>query len=546
MHSHGKQASVKRKPANPGGSRRGWPHATDKVALIGLLVVAGLLFVATANVAQAGPDQARMGALWQDTVEAPETTPQPPPTDAPTDEPQPPEDTAEPAPSDTPAPPAETSEPAPTNTSPPVTAPEKTTEPGTTVTPGATVPTATTPAPTPARRVSIWPTDLPLGTIHVGEESGPPAEPVRVTMGEWLRLAVALIVVSIVAILGGSLLHRLLKPIVTHQEVDVDEIVIEQSRTLLSWWLAAVGFQIAVWWVNFQNGPARALFADLTFLAYLGAATLTAWRLVDWAIDLYAMRISDEGSAATVERLRPLVRRWARILILVFSFLVGLGRFQGGFSVPTLLVMLVGLTISLAARDTLTDVIAGFSILIDQPFRIGDRIEVQGVETWATVTNIGLRTSVLLTRHHVEIIVPNSTIGENQVINYSYPDPDYRMQTHVGVAFGTNVEHARQVLLDAVRQAGYARSDALYVEIGDSAMIFRVRWWTHCYADWEKAYDRVHTALHRALAKAGIDSPFPSQTLNLEFTPEMADQVSRVIGGDGGSGGETTQEEASL
>jgi len=507
---------------------------STKVALIGLLVIVTLFLVSTTGVAAAMPGQPGIGALRQDTVEPPEATSQPPPTDEPTAEP--PEETGEPAPSDTPAPPADTGEPAPTNTAPPATAPAKTTEPETTVTPGATEPTATTPAPT--RRISIWPTDLPLGTIHIGEESEAPAEPVRVTMGEWLRLAVALLVVAIVAVLGGPLLHRLLRSIITHRGLEVDETLLVEVKPLLSWWLAAFGFQIAVWWVSFQNGPARALFANLAFLAFLGAATLTAWRLVDRAIDLYAMRISGEGAADTVERLRPLMRRWARILILLFSFLVGLGRFEGGFSVPTLLVTLIGLTISLAARDTLTDVIAGFSILIDQPFRIGDRVEVQGVDSWATVSNIGLRTSVLLTRHNVEIIVPNSTIGKNQVINYNYPDPSYRMQTHVDIAFGTDIEQARQVMLDAVRQAGFAQPDALYVEIGDSAMIFRVRWWTHCYADWEKAHDRVHIALDRALSKAGIDCPYPSQILNLEFTPEMADQVSRAIG-------ETTQEETS-
>jgi small-conductance mechanosensitive channel len=299
--------------------------------------------------------------------------------------------------------------------------------------------------------------------------------------------------------------------------------------------------------VDFENWPARELFANLTFLAYLGVATLAAWRLVDWSIDLYATRILAKDQAATVEKLRPLLRRWARLLILFFSLLVGLGRFQGGFSVPTILVLVIGFTLSLAARDTLTDMIAGFSILIDQPFRIGDHIEVEGIGTWATVANIGLRTTVLLTRHNVEIIVPNSTIAENRVINYNYPDPRYRMQTHVGIAFGTKVEDARRVMIEAVRGVGGVLRgepvDALYVEIGDSAMIFRVRWWINCHRDWEESYDAVHAALHNALAEAGIECPFPTQTLNLQFTPEMADRVSRAIRGDDGNAGETTEEE---
>lgn len=348
-------------------------------------------------------------------------------------------------------------------------------------------------------------------------------------MGEWLRLALAVLIVTLVAIFGGRVLYRLLRWANARQHLGVDETLLAELRPLLSWWMAAIGFHIAVWWVSFQNVPARELFADLTFLAYLGVATLTTWRLVDRAVDLYCRRKAAEGQAATAEKLRPGMRRWARFLILLFSALVALGRLDVGFSVPTILLMLIGLTISLAARDTVTDIIAGFFILIDQPFRIGDRIQVQGVDTWAEVVNIGLRSSVLCTRHNVEIIVPNSTIGKNQVINYSYPDSRYRMQTHVGIAFGTNVEHARQVLIDAVRQAEFVLPDepvhALYVEIGDSAMIFRVRWWMDFYRDWERAYDSVHTALHKALAEAGIESPYPSQSLNLEVDDQTLAEI---------------------
>jgi small-conductance mechanosensitive channel len=264
------------------------------------------------------------------------------------------------------------------------------------------------------------------------------------------------------------------------------------------------------------------------------------WRLVDRAIDLYSTRIAAEGQAATVVKLRPIMRRWARVLILLFSGLVGLGQLQVGFSVPTLLLIFLGLTVGFAARDTLTDIIAGFFILLDQPFRVGDRVEVQGVDTWADVVNIGLRTSVLRTRHNVEIVVPNSTIGGNRVINYSYPDSRYRMQSHVTIAFGTDVERARQVMIDAVRQADYVLPaepvDALYAEIGGSGMIFRVRWWIDFYRDWERAYDCVHTTLRQALAEAGIESPYPSQSLNVDVDHRKLAEVWQAWQEEGGIG----------
>jgi small-conductance mechanosensitive channel len=508
-------------------------------AAVGILSPAVAAKAAATEMAKATPEAAMMVALLQDTPESSVETPELPPPETP----QPPEETAEPAPTEPSQPPEETAEPTASNTSPPQGTAEKTAEAKDTATPGTAQPTAGAGTATAAATVtatskpSILPTDWLLGTVRIGQEPGPPSEPIRVTMGEWLRLALALVVVLAVAILGAPLLYRLLRSIMAKRDLHVGETLLSQFRPLLVWWLAAIGFPIAVWWVDFQNGPARELFADLVFLVYLVVATLTAWRLVDQAIDLYAGRISAEGPASAFERLRPILRRWARMLIVLFSILVGLGRFAGGLSVPTVLVTLMGLTISLAARDTLSDVIAGFSILIDQPFRIGDRIQVRGVDIWAEVVNIGLRTSVLLTRHNVEIIVPNSTISKNQVINYSYPDPSYRLQTHVGIAFGTDIEHARQVMIEAVQQVEGVLPeepvDCLYVEVADSAMIFRVRWWIDFHRDWEKSYDNVHTALHHALAEAGIDSPYPGQSVYLDVEARTMAEVWQAWQGEG-------------
>jgi small-conductance mechanosensitive channel len=202
-----------------------------------------------------------------------------------------------------------------------------------------------------------------------------------------------------------------------------------------------------------------------------------------------------------------------------------------------------GLAFSLAARDTIADAIAGFIILVDRPFRIGDRIEIQGAGTWGDVTDIGLRTTRIRTRDNRMVIVPNSVIGANQVINYTYPDPRYRIETHVGIAYDTDIETARRVLVEAVRDIEGVLPDkpvdALYIEMGDSAMIFRVRWWIESYVDTRRVLDRVHTALQHALDEAGIESPFPTQSVNLLMEQKAADsppslsEVSRNQGGMG-------------
>jgi small-conductance mechanosensitive channel len=192
---------------------------------------------------------------------------------------------------------------------------------------------------------------------------------------------------------------------------------------------------------------------------------------------------------------------------------------------------LAGLALSLAAQDTLADAISGVIILVDRPFRVGDRIEISGLGTWGDVTEIGVRTTRIRTRDNRMVIVPNSSIGKSQVVNYTYPDPRYRVQTEIGIGYGTDIEHARRIIVETVEKVEGILPDkpvdALYIQMGDSAMIFRVRWWIESYIDTRRMFDRVHTALQEALDKAGIDMPFPTQTLQIQIDPDMEERLSR-------------------
>jgi small-conductance mechanosensitive channel len=225
-----------------------------------------------------------------------------------------------------------------------------------------------------------------------------------------------------------------------------------------------------------------------------------------------------------LDELDPLIvllSRASRILLLITAITILLSHFGINITAFAAALGIGGLAISLAAQDTIRDAIAGFIILIDRPFRIGDRIEIKSVGTWGDVMEIGLRTTRIRTRDNRMVIVPNSIIGSNEVVNYSYPDPTYRIQTHVGVAYGTDIELARRIMIEAVRQVPSILPDkpvdALYIEMGDSAMIFRVRFWIESYVDARRVIDRVHTALQGAMDAAGIQSPFPSQNLYLHL-----------------------------
>jgi small-conductance mechanosensitive channel len=178
---------------------------------------------------------------------------------------------------------------------------------------------------------------------------------------------------------------------------------------------------------------------------------------------------------------------------------------------------ITSLAIALAAQTALSDTISGFTIMMDRPFRIGDRIEIQDLNTWGDVVDIGLRSSRVRTRDNRMVVVPNSVIGKSLVVNYAYPDSQYRIQIHLGISYGSDIELARRVMEETVQDLEGVLSDypveALFLEFGESALIFRVRWWLDSYEDTRRMFDRVNSALFHALSEAGIEIPFPQQVV---------------------------------
>jgi small-conductance mechanosensitive channel len=341
---------------------------------------------------------------------------------------------------------------------------------------------------------------------------------------DWVNLAISVFVVLVGYLLGTWLIRRLLPRVVRRTPSPIDDAILEAVGPDVRWLVVVLGLGFATSRLVFVNADLKLFLKDAYFVLGLVIAVRLVWHVIDLGYQQYHEQLAQAGRAEQLDPALILLARLLRLSVIITGLLILLSYF--GINVTALAAALgvVGLAFSLAAQDTLADAISGFIILADRPFRVGDRIEIQGEQTWGDVVEIGLRTTRIRTRDNRMVIVPNSIIGKNQVINYTYPDPRYRIETHVGVAYGTDIDKARQVIIDTVREVDNVLPDkpvdALYAEMGDSAMIFRVRWWIESYIDTRRVQDRVHTALQRALDAHGIESPYPTQNLNVRLGAE--------------------------
>jgi MscS family membrane protein len=163
-------------------------------------------------------------------------------------------------------------------------------------------------------------------------------------------------------------------------------------------------------------------------------------------IDWYLERISAEGAPKLKLTLGPLTHKVVNLLVGLIAMIIVLDHF--GINIGSLLVSLgVGsLAVALAAQDTLANMIAGFVILVDSPFRVGDRIELTGGQV-GDVQQIGLRSTRILNFDNNVMILPNAELVKGRIVNYSYPYPQTRVLLRFELAHGTDPEKVRRLLL---------------------------------------------------------------------------------------------------
>lgn len=142
-------------------------------------------------------------------------------------------------------------------------------------------------------------------------------------------------------------------------------------------------------------------------------------RVVDGSLSWYQENIAARTATELDEKLIPLLRRSLKVAIWVIALLVSLPLYGVNISALIAALGVSSLAIALAAQDTIANIIAGYLIMIDTPFRIGDKIKLPSGET-AEVLDIGVRRSRFLSEDKAIIIVPNVNLSKSQVTNYTY------------------------------------------------------------------------------------------------------------------------------
>ena len=373
---------------------------------------------------------------------------------------------------------------------------------------------------TPTPEPTVTPGPLVEYIDEVAESTGLAYRYIFGLSGEdWINLIISILIAAVGIYLITGVIFLLVRRAVYRTTSRIDDQILSAIGGQVRWFLVVIVIQFATERLPFVAANFKQSLNQIYYALYIFLAGMILWKLIDLALNWYGQKRAETG--ADVSTFIKVLRNVLRILLSVIIISILLNHF--GINITALIAILGigGLALSLAAQDTLADAINGFIILFDRPFRVGDRIEINDLNTWGDVIEIGMRTTRIQTRDNRMVVVPNSKIGKSQIVNYSYPDPHYRLQLDFLVSDAHDLEEIRAIMIDAVRQVDGVLADkpvnALVQEIGDGSLRFRLRWWIPSYTDTRQISDRVNTAVYYALKTSGIKLASDSYDLNVNL-----------------------------
>jgi small-conductance mechanosensitive channel len=286
-------------------------------------------------------------------------------------------------------------------------------------------------------------------------------------------------------------------------------------------WIALDAFALddTAWAAGRQVFDASVSFGEVTIsLGDIVAFVLTVYGAVLLSRVLRFVLGSDIYTRVDLDRGIPnAISSTIHYAILLTGFYLAVAAAGVDLSRLTILIGALGVGIGFGLQNVVNNFVSGLILLYERPVQLGDAVEVGTVT--GNIRRIGIRSSTVRTYQGAEVIVPNADLISNQVTNWTLTDRRRRMEVSVGVAYGSDPERVRQILISVAKEHSKVDTDpapvAIFQGFGDSALNFQLRAWVANMDDWLTTGSELHAAVAAALSEEGIEIPFPQRDLHV-------------------------------
>ncbi len=334
------------------------------------------------------------------------------------------------------------------------------------------------------------------------------------TIGEW-AISLGIILGSVVA---GKILYwisgNVIKKLTTKTKTKIDDIIIDMIEEPVVLALTIVGLWYGLHRLHFPEGWYEWLGKVYHILVAINITWLIA-RLIDAIIEEYVVPLTEKTESDFDDQILPVVRKSLKVAIWILGIIVALNN--AGYDVGALIAGLGigGLALAMAAKDSVSNIFGGVMIFTDKPFKVGDRIKINGFD--GTIEEVGLRTSRMRTLEGRLVTIPNSQFTGNMVENVS-DEPTRKVVLNLGLVYDTTPEQMKQAitLLDKIaKEHGGIEDNHLisFNAFGDFALGILFIYYIKKDSDILNTQTEINLAILEQFNANGLEMAFPTQTI---------------------------------
>jgi len=312
-------------------------------------------------------------------------------------------------------------------------------------------------------------------------------------------------------------LNRWGKKLTTFTATDLDDRILQRVVPHVSRLMNVLGIYLAI-----RSMPLHErliiILSGVMFICLVAIIGSLIYHAVGELLKWYVTSRQETAGSDMSRQMVPVAEKIVSLLLMGTALIVILKHFNYDiFSLVTALGV-GSLAVGMAAKETLAHMISGFTLMLDRPFRIGDRIQLTNGHV-GDVQDIGLRSTKIRTLDNQLLIIPNSDLCNTMLTNQSFPDSRVKGKITVSVAYGSNVNRVKELLVRTALATEGCLPDpppeAFFTQFGESALSMTLFFWVEENAKLLVITDSINSAILDIFKEEAVEIPYPTRTVNL-------------------------------
>jgi MscS family membrane protein len=338
-------------------------------------------------------------------------------------------------------------------------------------------------------------------------------------LNEYTRALTVLVVGFIIIRLGLFFVQKVVLKLTSKTKTDLDDKLVERSSRPLTYIAFLIVLRITLGELTISEVLKPILVNIIYSLIMLVLANLI-YIVLDLILIKFLSKIASKTKTRIDESIISLFDSIVKASLIAISVLYILTIW--GFQITPLLAGLgiAGLAIALALQPVLANIFSGASMIFDRSISVGDLVYLDNQSVKGKIVKVGLRSTKLKTFDNELIIVPNTKLADSIIQNVALPEPKTRAVVPFGVAYGSDINNIKKIVMDEIKKIKNISEDPepviRFTEMADSSLNFTAYFYVNTFENRANAIDEANTRIYNILTKNKVEIPFPQMDVNVK------------------------------